>query len=332
MQRIDHPTAKDQRFTEGNPSTGLQATRITARFLNMIQEELAKTIEAAGIPLDPALDNQLAAAIPRLIEIELEEGTGALGQFRVMIEDALQNGGTWTKGYTSHAAMVADAASFGTGILVRVGPDEPDVNKRGIWRRDPAAPTGWTFWAPDTDSNQNARLTAVETTTDAMEPIREDVKPRLDVTAGGRRIRGGVASRNRRLGMAWDEDLNTIVYGHLEMNGGEAKVSRSPDPSVAFAIRTRNGRYLLKINKSGTDTFIAGLNTKPQQAGAIPDLWHVIAMGQSEHEGAEAIPRSPQPRPAMRRCASAAASGPSLSPTTRTILRTARRATSTSCR
>jgi hypothetical protein len=290
LQRIDHPTAKDQRFTEGNPSTGLQATRITARFLNMLQEEIAKAIEAAGIPLDPALDNQLSKAIPKLIEIELEQGTGALGQFRVMIQDALQNGGTWTKGYDTYAEMVADAASFGNGILVRVGPTEPVVDKRGIWKRNSSAPDGWSFWAPDTDTSQNERLVAVEDTTAAMEPIREDVKPRLDVTAGGRRIRGGIASRNRRLGIAWDEDLNTIIYGMLELLGGQARVARSPDPNVAFGIRTRNGKYLVKIPKSGTGTFIAGLDTKPRQAGAVPDLWHVIGMGQSEHEGAEAIP------------------------------------------
>lgn len=53
MKRIDHATATvDDEFTEGNPGTGTPATRITAQWLNVLQEEIAHLVEQAGMTLD----------------------------------------------------------------------------------------------------------------------------------------------------------------------------------------------------------------------------------------------------------------------------------------
>lgn len=77
MYRIDNATAAaslpaasdpgpnpDSYYTEGNPGTGVPATVVPAEHLNMIQEEIARAIEAAGITLDKGTRNQLARAMP----------------------------------------------------------------------------------------------------------------------------------------------------------------------------------------------------------------------------------------------------------------------------
>lgn len=50
-------------FTEGNPGSGVPATRVRASWLNAIQEELRAVIVAGGITPTKVLTNQLLAAI-----------------------------------------------------------------------------------------------------------------------------------------------------------------------------------------------------------------------------------------------------------------------------
>ncbi len=53
MKRIDNSTAtEDDEFTDGNPGAGTPATILPAEYLNVIQAELAKMVEMAGITLD----------------------------------------------------------------------------------------------------------------------------------------------------------------------------------------------------------------------------------------------------------------------------------------
>lgn len=68
MHRIDGPGATpDNRFTEGDPTQGVEATDVTADFMNAVQEELAAVIEGAGIPLDKDQNNQLLQALQSLV-------------------------------------------------------------------------------------------------------------------------------------------------------------------------------------------------------------------------------------------------------------------------
>lgn len=70
MKLIDHATATvDLEFTEGNPGTGTPATRVTAQWLNVLQEEIANVVEGAGDTLDQTGVNrsQLFDAIETLI-------------------------------------------------------------------------------------------------------------------------------------------------------------------------------------------------------------------------------------------------------------------------
>ncbi|HEY1035534.1 MAG TPA: tail fiber domain-containing protein [Pseudoxanthomonas sp.] len=68
MHRIDGAGATiDNKFTEGNPTTGIQATVVTADWANAVQEEIANVIEGAGVVLNKAQNNQLALAISSMI-------------------------------------------------------------------------------------------------------------------------------------------------------------------------------------------------------------------------------------------------------------------------
>lgn len=73
MQRIDTPTrsidlfgAGKHGFTDGDPIAGVPATRLNAGIFNALQEEIARTVEASLLVLDPANRTQLKQAIGRL--------------------------------------------------------------------------------------------------------------------------------------------------------------------------------------------------------------------------------------------------------------------------
>lgn len=66
MFRIDSPGATaDNKFTEGDPATGTQATIVSDQWLNAVQEELAAAIEGDGHTLDKLDSGQLASVFAR---------------------------------------------------------------------------------------------------------------------------------------------------------------------------------------------------------------------------------------------------------------------------
>lgn len=73
MHRIDTSTAQKDKFgagkngfTRGNPQTGTPATDLDDDYFDMLQEELAGVVEAAGMALDKTKRNQLLDALLRL--------------------------------------------------------------------------------------------------------------------------------------------------------------------------------------------------------------------------------------------------------------------------
>jgi hypothetical protein len=69
MHLIDHSTAAvGNQFTDGNAGTGIPATRVTAKWLNNIQNELANFITSRGITLSDASATQLKDAIASAVE------------------------------------------------------------------------------------------------------------------------------------------------------------------------------------------------------------------------------------------------------------------------
>jgi microcystin-dependent protein len=68
MHRIDGVGATlDNRFTQGNPATGVPATQVTPEWANAVQEEIAYVIEQAGISLNKPSNTQLRAAINSMV-------------------------------------------------------------------------------------------------------------------------------------------------------------------------------------------------------------------------------------------------------------------------
>lgn len=72
MHRIDGPGATaDNKFTEGDPVSGVQATVVTDDWLNTLQEELIAVITDPSInppiALNKSANNQLIAAIKKLV-------------------------------------------------------------------------------------------------------------------------------------------------------------------------------------------------------------------------------------------------------------------------
>ncbi|SDI54983.1 hypothetical protein [Pseudomonas abietaniphila] len=76
MHRIDGPGATvDNKFTEGDPTGGVQATVVTAPWLNDMQEEMVSVLSAAAITPVKGTQNQILQAIRKI-------GTGLAGAVR----------------------------------------------------------------------------------------------------------------------------------------------------------------------------------------------------------------------------------------------------------
>lgn len=71
MHKTDAPGHFNNAFVPGDPITGTSPTRITAPWLNTIQEEIANVVTEAGIELDKNDNTQLLIAINALIDAKL---------------------------------------------------------------------------------------------------------------------------------------------------------------------------------------------------------------------------------------------------------------------
>lgn len=68
MHKIDAPHATpENEFTDGNPSTGIEATELLAKFFNTVQRELVAVVESAGLTLNDLDDDQLLEAITTIL-------------------------------------------------------------------------------------------------------------------------------------------------------------------------------------------------------------------------------------------------------------------------
>lgn len=70
MHKIDHPTAQDGQFVEGNPATATPSTVVAAAWANAVQNELINFIVSRGIDLDKADNNQLTKALHDLLQVK----------------------------------------------------------------------------------------------------------------------------------------------------------------------------------------------------------------------------------------------------------------------
>jgi len=106
MFRIDSPGATvGGLFTEGNPTTGVPATEVSAEWLNdAVQEEIAGLVEFAGLTLVKTDNTQLRQAIQALI------GIGGGSQIKVPI---INNSGP-----NNVTGLVFDKLNFKAAIML----------------------------------------------------------------------------------------------------------------------------------------------------------------------------------------------------------------------
>lgn len=93
MHRIDTAGHVGNRFSDGNPAIGQQATVVDAAFLNAIQENIAGVIEGAGIALLKGDETQLYDAVTALIAGVVGTGGGSTPTTRQIIAAGLATGG-----------------------------------------------------------------------------------------------------------------------------------------------------------------------------------------------------------------------------------------------
>src|SRR3954467_15935764 len=67
MHRTDADGNASNLYTDGNPALGVEATVIEQHSLNALQEEIANTIEDAGVTLVKDTNDQLSGVIQTLI-------------------------------------------------------------------------------------------------------------------------------------------------------------------------------------------------------------------------------------------------------------------------
>ena len=93
MHRIDTLGNVEGKFDEGNPATGHRATRISADWMNDVQEALCYLIEQQGITLEKGDETQLRAAVLALISGVIGAGGGAVPTTRQVNTSGLATGG-----------------------------------------------------------------------------------------------------------------------------------------------------------------------------------------------------------------------------------------------
>lgn len=131
MHRIDTSTAQKDKFgagkngfTGGNPQTGELPTALNAEFFDSVQEEIASIIEAAGITLSSASNNQLLAAVKglvgpgRLLNVQVFYNSGVYtatpGTKKVIVE-MVGGGGGSAGARAAGAGQVSVGGSGGAG-------------------------------------------------------------------------------------------------------------------------------------------------------------------------------------------------------------------------
>ena len=89
MHRIDGPGAVNNKFTEGDPAVPQMATVVTANWLNDMQENICRVLEAVGITPVKGDYEQLRLAIALL------SGSGLVGEIRLWGSPNLPSNGDW---------------------------------------------------------------------------------------------------------------------------------------------------------------------------------------------------------------------------------------------
>jgi len=138
MHRIDGPGAVNNLFSEGDPSVPQMATVVTAPWLNDVQENLTRAIEAAGITPVKGDYDQLRRAILHL------SGSGEIGEARLWPSETLPASGDWME-CDGSSLLIVDYPTLHGVLGDAFGAAPPGYFKLPDFRG--RAPRGWDHGA-----------------------------------------------------------------------------------------------------------------------------------------------------------------------------------------
>lgn len=240
MKRISTATAVQNRFVDGNKSTGQKATQFSAEWCNQIQEEIAGLLEGNGITLGGS-ENQLFGLFSKIFSV----GFGAIemkksGEFE-SIKIALDPeqkyiviSKTQRGGMTSQVAIGPDyirqlssgllGIAISGGMLKIVSPDGTQTIAQLSYGNDKFS----IDHGLDVSGNVNA-TGPIKSTGGAV------VGKSLEATAGGVQATGDISTSNGNL-----SGKNVNATGNIQTTNGN--VSASGD------VTAKNGKAVLSEN------------------------------------------------------------------------------------
>lgn len=151
MQRIDGPGATpDNLFTEGDPALGVDATTVTANWLNGVQEELIHILEEAGLTPDGAILTQVLEAL-RTLFVRKDVPENTMVRNLLAISAFTGNGPTPANGVFPWASLFVSEATatvpgFGNNTLMIAANAYWDGTK---WKRRAGGPSVGIKFLPD---------------------------------------------------------------------------------------------------------------------------------------------------------------------------------------
>ena len=151
MQNVNHPTAVNGEFFEGDPGSGLLPTRLPASFMNTVLRELRNVVLASGQQLDPENDAQVLGAIQQLGDgARLQLGRNFLdnAEFAVSQRHGIGLAAIFTGGIATRFASDRWA-------ITRAAPENETLEVRVEYLRRFAAPIN-IFASADVPLDQNA--------------------------------------------------------------------------------------------------------------------------------------------------------------------------------
>ncbi|WP_258182543.1 phage tail protein [Escherichia sp. 20412-1] len=109
MRKISNITSyvdENDEFTDGDIAAGVKPTPLLALWFNVIQRELVKVVESAGLTLDPTDDTQLWQALSEYFasSTDMKTAIGALGTMASQNSDAVNV----TRGKIEGAELIGD--------------------------------------------------------------------------------------------------------------------------------------------------------------------------------------------------------------------------------
>ena len=244
MKRISTATAVQNRFVDGNKSTGQKATQFSAEWCNQIQEEIAGLLEANGVALG-ASEKQLVALFSKVFasgfnSIHMSKNGSQLeADGEKLIVTKSTQGGNYTAKLDKDGMIVG----FPTIGYIRYG-----LRKIEFLAADGTTKVG--EFSLDNGKFEFDKFVDVTGGVNATGTIKSSggavVGTSLEATAGGVQATGDISTSNGNL-----SGKNVNATGNIQTTNGN--VSASGD------VTAKNGKVVLSSITSGSNLRPAGL-------------------------------------------------------------------------